>query len=657
MIFPSPRIEILMKLSLCLAVVFLASGIHAQPPKFDSPKIQPPDEKTLARIKDQAGKLYEAIEKLPEKTPDYVKQDIEIYAKALEWALRHHEFFDAGKAALATAEQGLKRASEAEKAPWLHAPGKVVARAYRSEVDRSIQPYAVHYPVDYGVDRSKKWRLDILLHGRDGTICETKFLSQRNLKDTAKGNDFILIEIYGRGNNAYRWAGETDVFEAMVDFIRVEKRLGRDFFDPKRVVLRGFSMGGAGSWHLGLRHPDRWSVIGPGAGFTTTHNYVRTLPNPLPPYSEPLLHIYDAVDYAENAFNLPIVAYSGENDPQKQAADNVEERLKELKIDAMIHLIAPGLMHVFPPEWQKKAEAEFAKHAGQGRGRPTFPENVRFVTYTLKTPRRDWITLRRLERHYQEARVEAVAKPDGITLATRNIAELELTLDQARAKAPITIDGQKMPEGAARFAKTAGKWAPATAIAEPRKVPGLTGPIDDAFTRGFLCVVGAGQPYHDAVGQGADAQLQRFKGEWDKWMRGKLPMKLDTAINESDMRNYDLILFGDPASNSIIAKVLAARSLPLEWTKERLTLGDKPYDAATTLPMLVYPSPFMQGKYVVLNSGHTFHEAEFKGSNALLFPRLGDYAFVKPAPSSKEPAAFDLLESGIFDESWAVPRK
>ncbi len=45
--------------------------------------------------------------------------------------------------------------------------------------------------------------------------------------------------------------------------------------------------------------------------------------------------------------------------------------------------------------------------------------------------------------------------------------------------------------------------------------------------------------------------------------------------------------------------------------------------------MLIYPNPLNAGRYVVLNSGHTFHEADFKGTNALLYPRLGDFAILK----------------------------
>jgi hypothetical protein len=95
----------------------------------------------------------------------------------------------------------------------------------------------------------------------------------------------------------------------------------------------------------------------------------------------------------------------------------------------------------------------------------------------------------------------------------------------------------------------------------------------------------------------------------------------------------------------------------LRWTATELELGGKTYDPATHLPVMIQGARLYPGSYVVLNSGHTFHEADFKGTNALLYPRLGDYAVVKPAPTDKDPAAFEVVTAGLFDETWQVPKQ
>src|SRR5215471_8695284 len=188
-------------------------------PKFDPPKAQKPDEATLKTIKEKTEELRKAVAALKEKKiADDVLIEVEIYLKAAENIVRFEEWLAANsvKWALQTLDQGLARAKQAEggKAVWRDAPGKWVVRAYRSGIDDSIQPYAVLLPPDYGKDPNKKWRLDIVLHGRDGALTEAKFIATHN-GNAPKDRDFIQLEPYGRGNNAYRWAGEKDVFDAM----------------------------------------------------------------------------------------------------------------------------------------------------------------------------------------------------------------------------------------------------------------------------------------------------------------------------------------------------------------------------------------------------------------------------------------------------------
>ena len=97
--------------------------------------------------------------------------------------------------------------------------------------------------------------------------------------------------------------------------------------------------------------------------------------------------------------------------------------------------------------------------------------------------------------------------------------------------------------------------------------------------------------------------------------------------------------------------------LPLTWTKEQIALNGKAVSAANHVPVLIYPNPLNPSRYVVLNSGHTFHEADFKGTNALLYPRLGDWAVIKPTPTKEDPAAYEVAAAGLFDENWQFPKK
>lgn len=120
-------------------------------------------------------------------------------------------------------------------------------------------------------------------------------------------------------------------------------------------------------------------------------------------------------------------------------------------------------------------------------------------------------------------------------------------------------------------------------------------------------------------------------------------MKDDRAVTASDIANNNLILFGDPWSNSVIAKVIG--KLPIRWTKEEIRLAGRTVDASTHAPVLIYPNPLNPNRYVVINSGHTFSDADWRGTNANLYPHIGDYALM--TLNGRE-----IVHSGFFDEHW-----
>ncbi|MDQ6665977.1 MAG: prolyl oligopeptidase family serine peptidase [Acidobacteriota bacterium] len=567
--------------------------------------------------------------------------DVAIYRKAAEWIMRYEdEFFSKAYLAntAAALETGLGRAKElsAGQPSWPRRKGRLT-RAYRSRVDGSLQPYGLLIPESY--DGSKPGRLDVVLHGRGATLNEVSFIAAHDAaKAVPPEIDYIQLEVFGRGNNAYRWAGETDVFETLES---VQKRYK---IDPDRIVLRGFSMGGAGAWHIGLQHPSRWAAFEAGAGFTETKIYAKR--DLMPAYQESLLHIYDARDYALNAFDVPTVGYGGEDDPQKQASINIREQLtkegfsftpeglnwttKDLRA---LFLIGPHTQHKFHPDSKAISDKFLDQTVVDGRHAP---DHIRFVTYTTRFNHCFWVTVEGLGRHYERADVDARLDGGRLAVSTNNVSRISFTLP--RTPQSITIDGQTMGFQLS-LDRTSGKWA-ASGGSGLRKFHGLQGPIDDAFMDSFLCVRPTGWPSPGTAY--ASKKLERFANEYAKYLRGDVRIKDDRAVTPEDIADSNLILFGDPASNAVIRRIAA--KLPLRWTKENITLGKLQFSASQNIPVLIYPNPLNPKKYVVINSGHTFHQADFDGTNALLYPRLGDWAIEKLDGT--------VIEGGLFDESW-----
>jgi dienelactone hydrolase len=614
------------------------------------PPVVPPSAENKQIIERKVSELANRVTALKAKHIDpSLIADVDIYRKAAEYILRFPEEFATAEFTpntIAVLDTGMKRAGELEAgAPsWPKRKGHVV-RAYVSKLDGSVQPYGLTIPQSY--DGTKPIRLDIWQHGTNRTLNEVAFLIQQESdRPIPPEQDYIQVEPLGRTNVSYRWAGEADMFESLAS---VQQHYN---IDPKRIVLRGFSMGGASSWHLGLHHPGRWAAIEAGAGYTETKKYGNR--EDLPPYQETMLHYYDAADYSLNAVNTPTVGYGGEDDRQLQASVNVREQLMKEGFKFQqdgpyrwttsdlraLFLIGPKTGHAWHPDSKAQSNV-FINKVLETADR--VPAHVRFVTYTTRFNKAHWLTVEGLEETYRRAEVDASRSDDGkYTVTTTNVTRLKLD-DKGTA---FTIDGQALKAGADQsFEKVNGKWQTANAAARGmRKVHGLQGPVDDAFMDAFLCVRPTGTAWNAASQEWATKTFDVFSANFAKWLRGDVRVKDDRAVSASDIADNNLILFGDPGSNSLIAKVLG--QLPMQWTRTQITMAGQTFTAADHIPVMIYPNPLNPKRYVVINSGHTFGDADFRGTNAWLYPRLADYSVLTPSG--------EIALSGFFDERWTL---
>jgi hypothetical protein len=199
----------------------------------------------------------------------------------------------------------------------------------------------------------------------------------------------------------------------------------------------------------------------------------------------------------------------------------------------------------------------------------------------------------------------------------------------------------------------AGAWSEVKAHDTTlRKRHGLQGPIDDAFLDRFVFVRPTGRPLNDAVGKWVEAELKHAVVHWRQQFRGEAPVKFDTAISDADIAESNLILWGDPSSNAVLAKI--ADKLPLKWTKDGVALNRDNYKANTHVPLLIYPNPLNPNRYVVLNSSFTYREYDYL-NNARQVPKLPDYAIVDVTSPVTSRAPGKIAAAGFFDEKWQLP--
>ena len=590
--------------------------------------------------------------------------DVLIYHEAVRYALQYNEFFKLDEIAKARTLllHGEERARELAdgKASWPTARG-LVARGYVSKIDKSVQPYGLVVPATYSPALPRRWRLDIWFHGRNETLSEVNFLADRESKPGEfTPPDALVLHLYGRFCNANKFAGEADLFEALAS-VKEQYRI-----DENRILVRGFSMGGASAWHFGTHYAGLWAAVAPGAGFAESEQYLKlelSGPNAPPWWEQKLFHLYDATDYAANLVNTATVAYNGDMDAQKQAADAMERAMAEEGL-RLTRVVGPKTGHSYHPD--SKIEIDRIINAIAERGRDPYPRKVRFTTWTLAYNRMKWLVIDALGKHWERARLNAEIDGDSVVhIETANVTAFSIEmgpggcwLDPGRKPGAI-IDGQKLTingpmsdrSWTMHFRKSGSQWAVTDSTIVPglHKRHGLQGPVDDAFLDSFIFVSPTGTPLSQGVAKWVAHEQERAITEWRRQFRGDAQVRRDSDVTQADIAASNLILWGDPSSNKILARI--ADQLPVKWTAGGIMVGNNRYPADAHVPIMIYPNPLNPKRYVVLNSGVTFREADYL-SNARQTPKLPDYAIVDISlpPDYRHPGKVVL--AGFFSENW-----
>ncbi|SKB01594.1 Prolyl oligopeptidase family protein [Prosthecobacter debontii] len=598
--------------------------------------------------------------------------DAAIFIKAVRYALDFDEWYDKKpedgiKKATALLDEAQKRIASLKqnKTPWVEGSGQKVLGFY-SKIDGSAQPYGVEVPEGLSFGQGKKpvpmW---VWLHGRGDTATDLHFVYSRlNAKKPGqfqpKGT--IVIHPFGRYCNGWKSAGETDVFEARDD------AKARFNVDENRIALAGFSMGGAGAWHIGAHFADQWACVHTGAGFVDVKRYQKLTPDKMPPWYEQVLWgVYDVPDYALNFKNVPLISYSGENDTQRDSAEYMTEVLAKEGITRP-HLIGPGMGHKYHPEVIKEVQALIEQAVEKGRD--PMPKKVVLQTRSNRYNKMFWVELGALKKQWEDGRIEAEIDEAAklLRVKTKNVASFYLDPDFLRNEAykgfKLLIDGQALHEIDSRAngyaweapeEESRGGWTYAGKFnLAGSKGLGDDGLIDSFFQEAFTIVLPDKPCANPQVDAWVKAESQHFIQRWRSLMRGDPKVILASEIpDDADLDDLPrLCLWGDAQGNSVIARISA--KLPFQWTSSTLTMAGKSYDAKSHVPVLSYRwNRLRWASRIVLNSGLTFREAHDR-TNSLQNPKLPDWAILDITEPPTAESAGKVVAADFFDENWKV---
>lgn len=139
------------------------------------------------------------------------------------------------------------------------------ARSLSTSITKKIDvQYMLHLPKGYDAEGDKEWPLILFLHGageRGDNLEKVTVHGPPKLAKKGKELGFIIVSPQCPTNQSW----DRDTLLTLLDEVEKKHKV-----DSRRIYLTGLSMGGFGTWDLGLKHAKRFAAIAPicGGGVT-----------------------------------------------------------------------------------------------------------------------------------------------------------------------------------------------------------------------------------------------------------------------------------------------------------------------------------------------------------------------------------------------------
>jgi len=287
------------------------------------------------------------------------------------------------------------------------------------------------------------------------------------------------------------------------------------------------------------------------------------------------------------------------------------------------------------------------------QGRPDSPDRVSLVSRTLRHNRSCWVEIDQLAGYWSAGEVDARRSGDRLTAKTEGVRALSLGPLEAGAAPEVVLDGQDLgrldPGRRQSFRRRPdGAWERGAPPASEKR-HGCSGPMGDLFFDGLLLVPGTSGSeeeafFHEWVAGHAAAYFRSRNGGVHRGgIMGQntvdLPIVRDADLTAGDRDGHNLLLYGTPASNSVMAEF--AEHLPVAFEDGTVRLGGRLYRGDGAAAFALFPHPRNPRRCVAVHGGAT-PDAVCWGSH-LDMQLLPDYLVY---------AGGEVLDWGFWDNDW-----
>ena len=159
--------------------------------------------------------------------------------------------------------------AQAEELVKQHSTGRILDLKYNFKEAGREMSFSLYLPKAY--TNKKKWPLVVALHG----LFSNPWQMIRYPGITAQAEKYGFIVVAPMGYNSMGWYGSRGQKSNLSlpknlgelsekDVLNVVANTQKEFsVDAHNIFLMGHSMGGGGTWHLGMKYPEKWAVLAP----------------------------------------------------------------------------------------------------------------------------------------------------------------------------------------------------------------------------------------------------------------------------------------------------------------------------------------------------------------------------------------------------------
>jgi len=537
--------------------------------------------------------------------------------------------------------------------------GESFVQTFISRIDSSCQYYTVLPPQN--LNPENEYSLILTLHGAG--------VEASRQADSYKPKDWaFVVAPTNRRRYGFDWQdwGRLDALEVL------ELATNSLPIDTNRIYLVGHSMGGHGTWHVGLAHPDRFAAMAPAAGWTCFQLYVPWFLQKAYWFAHPMqLGIRDmslredfAPNFVENLANLPVfILHGGVDDNVPTVHGRMFAKLLGQLGYEYEYKEVPEKGHWWNVDGIQCVDDPDLLDFLKARTRNPNPHRVVFKTTNLgQTNKSYWVEIDEQRKPFFESRIEARVSGRTIYVNAVNVRQFTLNLTTGLlppGKARFVIDGKEMTQELKKdqtvtFHRTRGEFK----LGKPRgdglrKKADFYGPIKQVYFSPFTLVYGT-------KGDSTVTELlhQQARDEAFRWWHranGYVDVLADTAVDDELVRRRNLVVFGGPRENYLTQEI--ADRLPIRVGDDHILVGDRRIDGRGLATEFIYPNPMNQERFVFVHAGSDSAGISISTAFSTVYSGAGLPDFLVFDESVKNLGWGGVLCAGFFDADWKLDER